>query len=119
MIRAAILSIVLTLATGPSVARFCAVWCQPAQDRASSCDHQDNSTAPRLAAVDNCAPLAVATTALNRGDTRREVLTDTLQTLGAVPRFHVAPSSTGSVAAAARRIDVPGHTRPTLIALLI
>jgi hypothetical protein len=46
MVRAAVLSIVLTLVIGPNAGALCSVWCHPEQAATSSCPHQDATTSP-------------------------------------------------------------------------
>jgi hypothetical protein len=47
--RAALVSVVLTLATGPNAGLLCTAWCVDATS--TGCPHQDSTTSPRLRSV--------------------------------------------------------------------
>ena len=55
MFRAALLSLVLTLAAGPNVALLCGVWCHPNERMAGACEHQTQAATPDIDANDDCA----------------------------------------------------------------
>jgi hypothetical protein len=55
MFRAALLSLVLTLAAGPNVALLCGVWCHPSERMAGACEHQTQAARPGIDANDDCA----------------------------------------------------------------
>ena len=50
--RAALFSIVLTLAVGQNASLLCQVWCHDATS--AGCPHQDSTTSPSVSADDNC-----------------------------------------------------------------
>lgn len=89
MLRASILSIVLTLAIGPDAAIVCQALCAPQADVTSRCDH-DGASPLQIAAGDECcdALMARATsspftsmrrgTSLPDGNIAMPVLRDTL-----------------------------------------
>jgi hypothetical protein len=53
--RAAVLSIVLTLAVGPNASLLCRTWCDQQAATASGCHHEDQATSPSVAG-DDCCP---------------------------------------------------------------
>jgi hypothetical protein len=69
MLRAAVLSIVLTLAGGQNATLICRVWCGPVEGTAQSCQHEDPIGSVRMTAGLVCvnAPGVAAV----REDTRR------------------------------------------------
>jgi len=69
MFRAALLSIVLTLAVGQNVSLLCTVWCPEATS--TECPHQDSTTSPSVRADDSCTTVAVGAFTFVREDDRR------------------------------------------------
>lgn len=61
MLRAVVLSIVLTLAIGPNAALLCSVRCHPNEVDTSACQHRD-PTSRQVTGVDGCrvAPVSAA-----------------------------------------------------------
>ena len=55
MFRVALLSIVLTLAAGPSAALLCGTWCHSAARMAGACEHHTQAVTPGVSASDECA----------------------------------------------------------------
>ena len=70
MFRAALFSIVLTLAVGQNAGLLCTVWCPEATS--TECPHRDSTTSPSVRADDNCTTVAVARS-LVREDARRRL----------------------------------------------
>ena len=71
MFRAALLSIVLSLAAGQNaVILVCRTWCDAHAATASECHHEKSSTTPSMAGGD-CGDMVAAHTAVLREDTRR------------------------------------------------
>ena len=71
--RAALLSIVLSLAAGQNaVILVCKTWCDAHAATASECHHDNSSNTPSVAAGD-CGDMVAAHTAILREDTRRDV----------------------------------------------
>ena len=64
--RAAVLSIVLTLAVGPGAAVLCSVWCHPGEAQSSPCPHQDGLASPRVTGEDSCRTAPGTTTGVVR-----------------------------------------------------
>ena len=90
MFRAALVSIVFSLALGQNVALLCRSWCDAQATAASECHHKNSSTMPRVAGDEDCGKLAVAATAVLREDVRRDVSSqDTNQAIPA-PRYQLA-----------------------------
>lgn len=71
VLRAAVIAVVLVLATGQSAAVLCAGWCRPGQSAAPACDHALRSTTARLSEADTCSALAFGFPAFVREDVRR------------------------------------------------
>ena len=120
--RAALFSIVLTLAAGQNASLLCEVWCHDATS--AGCPHQgsttspDSTTSPILKGDDTCGSMFVGAVAFVREDGRRIALADT-QTAIVVPRFRLAPSPThlgSGVESGRRRLF---EERPLVIALRI
>ena len=73
MFRAALLSIVLSLAAGQNaVILVCRTWCDAHAATASECHHENSFTTPSVAGGD-CRDMVAADTAVLREDTRRDV----------------------------------------------
>jgi hypothetical protein len=94
--RAALFSIVLTMAVGQDAALVCKAWCYQPEASAVGCQHQDAATHPTVTADDNCRNLAVDAIAFVRDDARRGAAAPDTQNALVVPRFRFAPSLTDS-----------------------
>jgi hypothetical protein len=88
--RAALFSIVLTLAVGQNASLLCKVWCP--DTRSAGCPHQDSATPPSVSAHDNCRSDAGGAVAFVREDARRTTAAPDAQNALAVPRFLLALS---------------------------
>ena len=88
--RAALLSIVLSLAAGENaVILLCNTWCDAHAATASECHHENSSDTPSVAGGD-CGDMVAAHTAILREDTRRDVSSaDASQAIPA-PRYQLA-----------------------------
>jgi hypothetical protein len=115
--RAALFSIVLTLAVGQNVGLLCKVWCHDATS--AGCPHQDSVTSPSVSAHDNCRSDAGGAVAFVREDARRTTAAPDAQNALAVPRFLLALSHTdlGTGFESGRRLLF--EERPLVIALRI
>ena len=90
MFRAALFSIVLTLAVGQNAGLLCKVWCPDATS--TGCPHQDSTTSPSVRADDTCNEVVVGAVAFVREDGRRTAPAPDAQNALVVPRFRfVAP----------------------------
>ena len=115
--RAALFSIVLTLAVGPNASLLCQVWCP--DTTSARCPHQDSATSPSVSAHDNCRSDAGGAVAFVREDARRTTAAPDAQNALPVPRFRLAPSPTDlrpGFESVRRR---PLEERPLIIALRI
>jgi len=59
--RAALFSVVLTLAIGQNAGLLCKVWCPDAPSK--SCPHQESTTSPSIRADDTCTNVVVGAVA--------------------------------------------------------
>ena len=104
--RAALLSIVLTLAVGQNASLLCAVWCHPLAGLTGACEHQEPSTSPSVADKDDCPEVSAPATSFVREDVRREgSAPDTLYAV-VVPPFRFSPPSQSVFG------SKPGHRPP-------
>lgn len=91
--RAALFSIVLTLAVGQNAALLCEVWCQDATS--AGCLHQGSTTSPSVSADDSCSRVVVgAVVGSVREDARRTAAAPDAQNALVLPRFRLVPSPT-------------------------
>jgi hypothetical protein len=88
--RAALFSIVLTLAFGQNASLLCKVWCP--DTTSAGCPHQDSTTSPSVSAHDNCRSDVGGAVAFVREDARRSAAAPDAQNALAVPRFLLALS---------------------------
>ena len=121
--RAALFSIVLTLAVGQNASLLCKVWCHDATS--AGCPHLDSTTfldsatSPSVSADDNCGSAFVGATAFVREDARRTAAAPDGHDALVVPRFRLAPSPSdlrSSFESGQRR---PLEERPLVITLRI
>jgi len=115
--RAALFSIVLTLAFGQNASLLCKVWCP--DTTSAGCPHQDSTTSPSMSAHDNCRSDVGAAVAFVREDARRTAAAPDAQNALAVPRFLLVHAHTdlGSGFESGRRLLF--EERPLVIALRI
>ena len=93
MFRAAILSIVLTLVTGPNAVLFCKLWCVPHEAAATACHHDDATTSPSVTSDHNCGNVVLRIAVVIREGVRRGVSAPGAQHAVLIPCFRLAPSS--------------------------
>jgi hypothetical protein len=117
--RAAVLSIVLTLANGPNATLLCSVWCHPAEALPAECQHQDATTSPRATGDDGCRTAPARAAALVREDGKRGSATAGGDHAVAVPRFHAGRPLMATSRKYERGQLHPGAAPPVLIALRI
>jgi hypothetical protein len=115
--RAALFSIVLTLAFGQNASLLCKVWCPDTTSEA--CPHQDSITSTSVSAHDKCRGDVGRAVAFVREDARRTAAAPDAQNALAVPRFPSALSHTDldTGFASGRRLLL--EERPLVIALRI
>jgi hypothetical protein len=123
MFRAALLSIVLTLAIGQNAGLLCKVWCH--ETTSAGCPHQDSTTfldsttPPSVSADDNCRNAFAGPVAFVREDARRTAAAPDTQNALIVPRFRLAPSPTDVRPGFDSRQQQPLEERPLVITLRI
>ena len=115
--RAALFSIVLTLAVGQNADLLCKVWCHDATS--AGCPHQDSTTSPGVSAEDSCRSAVLGAVAFVREDARSTAAAPDAQNAVVVPRFRLAPSPTDLRPGFESGRRLPLEERPLIIALRI
>jgi hypothetical protein len=115
--RAALFSIVLTLAVGQNASLLCKVWCHDATS--VGCPHRDSTTSPSVSAHDNCRSDVGGAVAFVREDAQRTAAAPDAQNALVVPRFRLAPSPTDLRPSFESGRRLPLEERPLVIALRI
>jgi hypothetical protein len=115
--RAALFSIVLTLAVGQNASLLCKVWCPDATS--AGCPHHDSTTSPSMSTEDSCSTFVLAAVAFVREDARRTVAAPDGQNALEVPRFRLFFSPTGLRPGFESGRRLPHEERPLIIALRI
>jgi hypothetical protein len=115
--RAAVLSIVLTLAIGPHASLLCSVWCHPDEVKTSACQHQDSTTSPRMTGEDSCQTAPASPTAFVREDAKRGSPTPISQQAVAIPPFRLGPPPTHTLGAYEAAAALGAVASPLLIPL--
>jgi hypothetical protein len=116
--RAAVVSIVLTLAVGQSAALLCSVWCHPPKVATGACEHQHQATLPSVTGNDSCTQLAGAT-AFVREDVRRGASAPDAQDGVVVAGLQFAPPPAHSTSGRQLRHQTPLRASPLILALRI
>jgi hypothetical protein len=80
--RAAVLSIVLTLAVGPSANLLCSVWCHSEDATSAACEYQNAPRPPRVTGEDSCPTASASAAAFVREEAKK----------GASPAVHLTDS---------------------------
>jgi hypothetical protein len=113
--RAALFSIVLTLAFGQNASLLCQVWCP--DTTSAGCPHQDSTTSPSASARDNCRSDVGGAVAFVREDARRAAAAPDAQNALVISRFRLtsSPSDLGAHGELWRRLSF--EERPFLVAL--
>jgi hypothetical protein len=117
--RAALLSIVLTLAVGPTASLLCVALCHPHAVSAASCEHRDPNSRPSVAAKEDCPDIAAGTAALVREEVRRGVSTSDGQHAVVVPPFRFTSPPSSSAFGREPGQHPPLGARPLVLALRI
>lgn len=112
MFRAAVFSIVLTLAVGPNASLLCAIWCHPDAAAAGPCEHPQTTSIPSVTTDDSCPAIAAGSTAFVREDMRRGVSTSHAQNAVVVPPFQFTPPPRHLVSTREAAQSPPIETRP-------
>jgi hypothetical protein len=117
VLRAAVLSVVLTLAIGPNATLLCSVWCHPDEVKTSTCQHQSATTSPQVTGEDRCRTVATTVTAFVREDARRGPQTPHPAVL--VPQFGLTAPRTDASATLGPNTAPIAVSQPILIALRV
>ena len=112
--RAALLSIVLTLAAGQDAALLCSVWCHSGGGMAGACEHQ----MPGVLANDDCA-VNVNPVIFVREDGGRSVSAPDVAGAIAVARFAFTPPTAGTLSVYEPNSRLLLELRPLVLALRI
>jgi hypothetical protein len=115
--RAALFSIVLTMAAGQNASLLCKVWCPDTTP--AGCPHRDFTTSPSVSAVDDCKTDVGAGVLFVREDARRTAAAPDAQKTVAVPRFLLALSHIDRGLGFASGPRLLLEERPLVIALRI
>jgi hypothetical protein len=118
VLRAAVFSIVLTLAAGPNTSLLCALWCHPA-DTAGPCEHGDRTRTPSITANDSCPDVVGTSTAFVREDGRRGVSAPQAQPLVHLAPFQFGPPLSHRLSARGSGQPPPLEARPLVLALRV
>jgi hypothetical protein len=89
--RAAVFSIVLTVALTPNAAVLCTAWCHPEETK-STCEHQEASTSRLVTGEDSCRTIPAAAAAFLREEAKRGAPPGSLESL--LLPFQQAPPPT-------------------------
>jgi hypothetical protein len=115
--RAALFSIVLTLAVGQNAGLLCKVWCPDATS--AGCPHPDATTSPSVHADDACNDVVVGAVAFVREDGRRTTTAPDIQNALVVLRFRFVAPPTDPRAEYGSERRLLLEERPLVIALRI
>ena len=116
--RAALLSIVLTLAGGQNAAAlFCGIWCHSVEGMAGACEQQGSTTSPAVSAND--CKVNGSVIVFVREDARRSTSAPTDVGAAFVPRFAFTPPAAGILSAYEPRNRQLLELRPLVLALRI
>lgn len=110
--RAAVLSIVLTLAIGPGTNLLCSVWCHPENATSAACEHQNVTTSPRTTDENSC-PTIQAAAAFTRDEAKNGSSPNGDQPAAFVRTLRVAVPLTDAI-----RPRAPDHSPASAVPLL-
>lgn len=116
--RAALLSIVLTLAAGPDAALLCGIWCHSGGGMAGTCEHQTETTSPAIIANDDCT-VSRSAIVFVREDARRSTSAPTVRGADAVPQSAWTPPASGRLSGYEPASRGLLELRPLILALRI
>jgi hypothetical protein len=116
--RAAILSIVLTLAAGPNTALLCNAWCHPGEPIGNGCEYERQAASPRVTTNEDCKVAVGGAIAFVREEDRQGSAPDVRDAAA------VSPFAFPRAVAEARSGHDPGgrlllEARPLVLALRI
>ena len=116
--RAALLSLVLTLALGQNVALLCGTWCHSGAGMVGACEHQTQATTPSVVANDDCAVNANPVVFV-REDGRRSASAPDVARAVAVAGFAFTPPAAGTLSGYEPNGRLLLELRPLVLALRI
>jgi hypothetical protein len=117
--RAAVVSIVLTLAVGQDTALVCSVWCHPPEAAPGVCEHQHQLTPLSVTGNDSCTQLAAGATVFVREDVRRGASAPDAKHGVVVAGFQFVPPPAHSMSGIKLRQETPLRASPFILALRI
>ncbi len=94
MFRAALFSIVVSMAGGQNVALLCRTWCDAHAGAASGCHHENSPTIPNVAGDESCNSVVPALTAVLRENEHRGVSSPDANQAMSVPCYRLAQLTT-------------------------
>jgi hypothetical protein len=116
--RAAVVSIVLTLAAGQNAALLCSVWCHP-PEAAGASEHQHQAMSPSMTGNDSCTQMVAGAAAFVREDVRRGASAPKVQHGVVVPWFEFAPPPAHPTFGSRLCQETPLQVSPLILALRI
>ena len=119
MFRAAVVSIVLTLAAGQNAALLCSVRCHPPEAATGAREHQHQATSPSMTGNDSCTRLVAEATAFVREEVRRGASAPNVLHSVVVPRFEFAPPPAHSTFGRRLGQETLPQASPLILALRI
>lgn len=119
MFRAAVLSIVLTLAIGPNTTLLCSIWCHPEGATTSSCQHPEATTSPQVTGEDGCRTAPAIEAAFVREEAKRGSITPIVEQAVTIGPFRLVPPSAHIGGAYEVIAALAAAAPPLLIALRI
>ena len=117
MLRAAVLSIVLTSLAGPNATLLCRIWCDSHQPARVDCHHEQTGTAPAVTGVGDCDDITGAV--FVQEDVRRGVTERDAQDEVFLARYRPAPSASKAGLGSEMGRGSPPDKRPPVTALRI
>ena len=118
MLRAALLSIVLTLAAGQDAALLCSVWCHSGGGRAGACEQPTQATTRSVAANDDCAINGNLVVFVREDGGRSATVADVAGAV-AVARYAFKPPAADTLSAYEPNSRLLLELRPLVLALRI
>jgi len=117
--RAAVVSIVLTLAAGQNAALLCSVGCHPPEAASGVREHQHQATSPGMIGNDSCVRLVAEAAAFVREDVRPGASAPNVQHGVVVPWFEFAPPPAHPTYGSSLCRETPLQASPLILVLRI
>lgn len=119
MLRAAVLSIVLTSLAGPNATLLCRIWCDSHQPARTDCHHDQTGTTPAVTGVGDCDDMVVTGAVFVQEGARRGVTDRDADDAIFVARYQLAPSASKAGLGSGLGRGSPPDKRPHVVALRI